>query len=72
MHRTIKEEGVLAMLGEDMNEVVDQPLVWFPIPHFCNLTGVEGDFAYPPYSSSNALRVLQSTETIHWPFHPCE
>jgi hypothetical protein len=27
MHRTIKEEGVLAMLGEDMNGEVDQPLV---------------------------------------------
>jgi hypothetical protein len=71
MHRTIKEEGVLAMLGEDMNEVVDQPLVWFPIPHFCNLTGVEGTFACPPVFQLECSAICRK---IHWPSqsHPCE
>jgi len=40
MHRTIKEEGVLAIQGEDMNEVVDQPLVSSPIPLSWELKGL--------------------------------
>lgn len=62
------------MLGEGMNEVVDQPLAWSDTT-FMQFNGSRRDFRMASYEhsiyepgSSNALRILQSAKRLT----PCE